>query len=98
MRQPERAGRYRAGGGAQGTGEFCVVATYCAHFIRLSRNSLPSSFPSFNFSMVDKTACRAGEMRRSERAGRYQTGGGARGAAGGERTLACSSGPPWTLT
>ena len=96
MRQPERAGRYRAGGGAQGTAEFCVVATYCAHFIRLSRNSLPSSLRSFN--MVDETARRAEEMRRSERAGRYRAGGGTRGAAGGKRTSAHSSGPPWALT
>ena len=71
-RRLERAGRYWAGGGAQGAGEFCVVAIYFAQFMQITRNSLPSSLPSFD--MVNETgregmACRA-ERRRSEDAGR----------------------------
>ena len=47
-RQSERARRYWAGCGAQGAGEFCVVAIYFAQFMQITRNSLPSSLPSFN--------------------------------------------------
>jgi hypothetical protein len=78
-RQSERAGRYWAGCGAQGAGEFCVVAIYFAQFMQITRNSLLSSLPSFD--TVNETGregmARRAERRRLGRAGRYWAGGGA---------------------
>ena len=55
----------------------------CAHFLLITRNSLPSSLLSFD--VVDETgregsmACRAERYRAAGGAGRYRAGCGARG-------------------
>jgi len=78
----ERDGRYWASGDARGAGKFCVVSNCCAHFILLTHNALPSSFPSFD--VVDEIGREGSKAHRAERTlsvrdGRYRASGSARG-------------------